>query len=166
MAVGILVALFVLLGWSVERRIDSEEFYAVFGTILLMVLMLEVAISGIGLAVRGNHYYLRSIGHFFVHRIFSGRNAIGVTPFQRWSFSLYNRIYFSLMRRQYCRRISISGQVIPAFPGLLFGNLPRGAGLNEWPTTIPTLPKRKKHLQRVYPNGLLGDYQIVPLNFQ
>lgn len=153
MAIGILVTLFVLLGWSVTSSIDREGFYTAFGTVLLVVFMRKVKISGVRLYTRKNAYYLRSIGNFYRHQISIADRANALNWF---SFSsLRYRLFISTTRRQYCRRISISGEVLGNLAGLL-----SSYRLSPFPfngaTASTTYFKRKKYLERAHPNQMLA----------
>jgi hypothetical protein len=157
MALGVLAVLFVLLGlcWSMVRRADREEFFAAFGTILLTVFLRRMVVNGVQLLVRANDYYLKSIGHFFVHRI-ALLAASASAEIQCLVVSLQDRLNKSIftMRRQLCRRIAVSGLVVtiaPTTPIKLFPARCCGGwkGVGYITTTL------KKHSNRVYPQWLL-----------
>lgn len=156
MALGVLVALFVLLGlcWNMVRRVDREEFFAAFGTILLVVFLRNAIVNGVPLLIRANDYYLKAIGHFFFHRIVgtvkTGANLQGLVIF------LQDRLdkNISMMRRQLCRRIAVSGLVV------LIDPIPP---INFIPTRFysfrngvaPATSPLKKHSSRVSSHWLL-----------
>jgi hypothetical protein len=167
MAIGILAALFVLLGWSVAGQVQPEEFYAAFGTILLVVFLREVVISGVRLLTRANDYYLKTIGHFFVHRIVRAvKTGAGI---QDLFVSLQNRFFknISTMRRQLCRRIPVSGlfvRIDPTSPPPPIKLLPTRFYPKRNAVAFTTSPL-KKHSNRVYPYGVLCFSSICSTKF-